>query len=236
MPETCQDLVREHDRDRYLATLFAPIDKQSHLFALFAFNCEVMRVPHIVTEPQLGEIRLQWWIETLHSIAQGKSQQSPVAAALATTILKFGLPVEPLISLVNAHIFDVYADQMPNRNDLEGYLGETSSVMFHLAAIILDSTTAPEYSEQAGLGGVAFGIARLRGDKFMPKGESRKTLQALAKKRLQEFAKKPLPPSLLPAFLPVALIPMYLSAAPHPPPLWQRQLRLWWAARTEKVA
>ncbi|MGB6997453.1 MAG: squalene/phytoene synthase family protein, partial [Pseudolabrys sp.] len=40
----CAALVREADRDRYLATLFAPADERGALFAIYAFNAEISRV------------------------------------------------------------------------------------------------------------------------------------------------------------------------------------------------
>ncbi len=40
--EHCAALVREADRDRYLATLFAPAEHRDALFALYAFNVEIV--------------------------------------------------------------------------------------------------------------------------------------------------------------------------------------------------
>jgi len=37
----CENLVREADKDRFLATLFAPAECRGALFALYAFNVEV---------------------------------------------------------------------------------------------------------------------------------------------------------------------------------------------------
>src|SRR5260370_39287716 len=37
----CENLVREADKDRFLAGLFAPAEKRRGLFALYAFNAEV---------------------------------------------------------------------------------------------------------------------------------------------------------------------------------------------------
>ena len=71
------------DRDRYLADLFAPARGAPHLFALHAFNAEVARVRDAVSEPTLGEIRLQWWRD---AIASGDGGGNPVAAALIETI------------------------------------------------------------------------------------------------------------------------------------------------------
>ena len=61
--------VREHDPDRYLATLFAPADAREALFALYAFDHEITRVRRMVSEPVAGLVRLQWWREALDALA-----------------------------------------------------------------------------------------------------------------------------------------------------------------------
>ena len=53
--------MREADKDRFLATLFAPAKYRRALFALYAFNVEIARVRELAREPMPGEIRLQWW-------------------------------------------------------------------------------------------------------------------------------------------------------------------------------
>ena len=40
----CQALVRAADKDRFIATLFAPAERRPHLFALYAFNLEIARI------------------------------------------------------------------------------------------------------------------------------------------------------------------------------------------------
>jgi phytoene/squalene synthetase len=47
----CAAAMREHDPDRYLATLFAPADAREALFALYAFDHEIARVRRVVSEP-----------------------------------------------------------------------------------------------------------------------------------------------------------------------------------------
>ena len=61
----CGAIVREHDPDRYLATLFAPAAAREALFALYAFDHEIGKVRHVVSEPMAGMIRLQWWRDAL---------------------------------------------------------------------------------------------------------------------------------------------------------------------------
>ncbi len=157
----CQQLVRDKDKDRYLASLFAPEDKRKHLMALYAFNVEVTRVRDIVSEPAIGEIRMQWWLDTLDGIYAQEKQDHPVAIALSSAIAEGDLPKHGLQNLVKAHIFDFYSDPMGTLPDLEGYLGETSSALIQMASLILARDEALENAEVSGLAGVAYGLANL---------------------------------------------------------------------------
>jgi 15-cis-phytoene synthase len=153
--------VRDHDKDRYLACLFAPEAKRSHLMALYAFNVEVTQVRDKVSEPQIGEIRLQWWLDALDGIFASEKQDHPVAIALSRAITEGDLPKHALQNLVKAHIFDFYSDPMSTLPDLEGYLGETSSALIQMASLILAGDEALENAEASGLAGVAYGLAGL---------------------------------------------------------------------------
>ncbi len=157
----CEALVREADPDRYWASLFAPADKRPHFHALYAFNFEIARVRESVREPMIGEIRLQWWRDALQGEARGDVKANPVAAALDDTIVKFRLPRQSFVDLIDARIFDLYDDPMPNLNDLEGYCGETSSSLIQLSSIILNDGKDPGTADAAGHAGVAYAITGL---------------------------------------------------------------------------
>ena len=243
--QLCFDLVRTHDRDRFLTSLFAPEEKRQQLLALYAFNVEICRIPDLVSEPQIGEIRLQWWLDTLAAIYEGNAQDHPVAQSLASAIAAASLPKAPLENLVKAHIFDLYADPMPTMNDLEGYLGETQSALIQMAALILAGPSAQTCSEASGLAGVAYGIAKIlqnqdRQSKFIPLGTAngRDALVAKALARLSEARQKQstIPPAALPAFLPVSLTPHVLCSSAKNKKLgpWRSQWLLWKAARAER--
>lgn len=153
-------LVREADRPRYYATLFAPAERRPALFALFAFAAEVGRVPDRVREPGLGEIRLQWWRDALAGLAAGLPRDdSPVLAALGEAVRGYRLPTAPLLRLVDARGADLYADPPANRSELEGLLGDTESALFQLAALVLGAS-GPDTAEASGHAGVAYGLAR----------------------------------------------------------------------------
>src|SRR5438445_9502835 len=101
-PSPLAALVRQHDRDRYQTALFAPADRREALFALYAFNYEIARVRETVTQPMLGQIRLQWWREVLDAAYAGVPPRNhPVAVALTAAIREFGLTRELFDRLVD---------------------------------------------------------------------------------------------------------------------------------------
>ena len=68
----------------------------------------------------LGEIRLQWWRDALQGEARGDVRANPVAAALDDAIVRFRLPRQALVDLIDARVFDLYDDPMPTLNDSRG--------------------------------------------------------------------------------------------------------------------
>ena len=151
----CADLVRQRDPDRYFADLFAPQEARRHLFALHAFNAEIARIRDITSEPLPGEIRLQWWRDALRA---GEAGGHPVGVALLETIRAFGLPLSAFEALLEARIFDLYNDPMPDLSRFEGYAGDTTSALFQLAALILAEGQDPGSADAAGHGGVAYAL------------------------------------------------------------------------------
>jgi phytoene synthase len=135
--EHCVALVREGDRDRYLATLFAPAEHRDALYALYAFNLEIARVRDLAREPLPGEIRLHWWRETLEGKRDSEAAAHPVAAALREALARYGLPEQRLITLIDAHGFDLYNEPMATLDDLDVYAQDTQSVLLRTAVEML---------------------------------------------------------------------------------------------------
>jgi len=178
MYEHCADEVRRLDRDRFLSALLAPEPARRHILALYAFNLEVARVRELVSNPMPGEIRLQWWRDALTEPRKGEAGSHPVAAALIDTVARFNLPVQALLNLIEARVFDLYDDPMPTLADLEGYAGETASTLIQLAAIVLAEGHDPGTHDLAGHAGVAHAVTGLlralpfhaaRGQVYLPK-------------------------------------------------------------------
>ena len=235
MADECMEWVRLHDRDRDIATLFAPDEKRPHLFALYAFAIGIARIPQLVSEPQIGEIRMQWWLDTLTAIGTGQPVDHPVAKAFAGVVQQFGLPIEHLENFIEAWRNDLYADQFPSLFALEGFVAETEAALMQFAAIILDRSAAATASALVGPAGTAFGLARLlaRGDaKFIPPGETVESVKSLVRNRLGEARKAAIPAGLMPAVLPAALTEVYLRGSPS---ALQSQWTMWRAARRQVI-
>lgn len=157
----CLAMLRDTDRDRYLACLLSPEDKRGALASLYAFNAEIARVRDVVREPLPGEIRLQWWRDLLEGVAEGDTGGNPLAASLIETVDRYHLPRETLVAMTEARIFDLYDDALPDRNALEGYSGETASALIQLAGLVLSPEDAIRCGDAAGHAGVAQSIAGL---------------------------------------------------------------------------
>jgi phytoene synthase len=170
------NLVRNQDRPRYYSCLFAPSDKRDHLYALYAMNAEICRIPSSVAEPGLGEIRLQWWRDAILA-ADGKNGDTPVMRRLTTAMETCRLPAEALAQLVDAHSHDLYGDPWSAFQDLEAYYGRTDSALFQLASLVLGSNGA-ETAEAAGHAGIAYGLTRQLGSNCRLRSHGRQLASA----------------------------------------------------------
>jgi phytoene synthase len=171
-----RNAVREADPDRYLSTLYAPAEKRTALFSLYAFNAEIASVRDRIREALPGEVRLQWWREVIDG--ERAADGHPLAEALLATIAAHNLPRAAFANYLEARMFDLFDDPMPTRGDLEGYCGETASALIQLALLILDADAAPPQSDLAGHAGCAQAITgllrlvplhRARGQCYVPR-------------------------------------------------------------------
>lgn len=165
--------LREADAAQFFAALFIPEEQREAVMALRAFAAEMARIPFLVSEPMLGEIRFQWWHEVLAGERESEAAAHPLAAALMNTVRKHSLPVAALQGLIAARVDDLYADAPPTMNDLEGRLGECHSVPYRLAAMVLAPHASASVVDVAGHGGVAEGLTDLLGRWPLLLGRSR---------------------------------------------------------------
>jgi phytoene synthase len=156
-------LVRHHDRDRYQTALFAPARRREALLALYAFNYEIARVRETVTQPMLGQIRLQWWREVLDTAYAGApARQHPVAVSLSAAIREFGLSREPFDRLIDTRERDLADEPPASLAALEDYAEGSSAALVHLALQVLGvrEVTIEETARKVGIAYALAGLLR----------------------------------------------------------------------------
>jgi phytoene synthase len=159
---TCRDQARACDRERFLCSLFASEPARSDLWALLAFNCEIARTRETVSEPLLGEIRLQWWREAIDAAYDGTARPHPVVRALAAAIRRARPPRERFERLLQARTLDLGDKPMPDLAALEEYADATSGELSVLALDLLgvDDVTARRAARQIGIAWALVGLVR----------------------------------------------------------------------------
>src|SRR5262245_44442778 len=170
----CAALVRESNRDRYLATLFAPAEKRDVLSALYAFDAEISRVRDLAREPMPGEIRLQWWCEVLLGARASEAAANPVASALLEILTRHNLEPDRLVDVIEAHRFDLYDEPVPDFENLRAYAVRTAGAIFELAARILAGDIGPATVDLSGKAGEVQTIANVLA--LLPRHAARRQL------------------------------------------------------------
>jgi 15-cis-phytoene synthase len=253
----CAGLVRTADRDRFIASLFAPAERRPALHALFAFDAELARVREVAHAALPGEIRLQWWSEVIDRDRDGEANANPVASALLITMEGYQLRRDLLLDLVEARRFDLYEEPMRTLDDLETYLRRTSSSLIALATTIL---AGAEFAAVAAPAGIASGLTQIlrtfplhvaRRQLFVPTEmlEQHKVhlhdlfagraspglaatfadLRGIARRRLTTAGQglTALPGAALPALLPLAVVRPWLDRSERRDPFAPVELAPW---------
>ena len=154
-------LVRHHDRDRFLTTLFAPETRRGDLLALYAFNYEIAKTREVVSEPVLGQIRLQWWRETVDAIyAGGPVRPHEAAAPLAAAIRGRGLSRAHMEALIAARDLDLAGEAPESLAALETYAEGSSARLVWLALEVLGERGAAAMAAGRAVG-IAYALAGL---------------------------------------------------------------------------
>ena len=146
----CAAQVRRHDPDRYLASLFAPARARPALLALYAFDHEIGKVRHVVSQPMAGLIRLQWWRDALDGIEAGRPLAHPVVEALHQALGDGCLSRAPLDAAIDARGVELEGDPLPTRATVEVRLEAASVGITRAALEALGAAGAAEL--QAGRG------------------------------------------------------------------------------------
>ncbi len=153
------NLVRAGEEDRWLAVQYAPFALRLNLLPLYATHVEIRRVPTLVKEPALGEIRLQWWREALREITNGGPvRRHPVIEALSLSGILNPTILADLNRAIDARSRLFYHDRFQNIDDLLDWL-RSSEVYIDSAAGSLSGVDS-NYAQAVSDAGLAFALAR----------------------------------------------------------------------------
>ena len=134
--EYCDDLVKSADEDRWLAARYATEEARAVLIALAALRCEIGRIPALVSEPALGEIRLRWWRDALEEIAAAGPVRAHPVVEMLSAALTDASEIWPLLdAAINEFSPALYGEPFVSADALYGWLEKTSGA-FDAASVI----------------------------------------------------------------------------------------------------
>lgn len=159
--------VRKYDNDRFLTCLFAPAERRESLFALYAFNLEIAKTREVVTEPVLGQMRLQFWRDGIEKVYAGAdvpkhAVMEPLAAAAKGQGTGQGLSRALLERLIDAREADLEDAPPASLDCLVNYADVTSTPLVQLALEVLGvrDEAAQRAARHVGIAYALTGILR----------------------------------------------------------------------------
>ncbi len=194
--QSVADIVARGDPDRFDACMAAPVATRAVLFPIYAFNVEVSRATWAISEPLIGEMRLQWLRDALDDIANGKTaSRHEVIAPLGDVLDGEGARI--LDRLVQARRHDLQPKPARDVGQFREYLDSTGGGLMWVAARALggeDEACFRTLGMASGLANFLLAVPRLatRMGAPLPDGGS-DTIQMLARDALAELRSLRLP-------------------------------------------
>lgn len=106
----CAEQVKDLDPDRYRMTVLEPPSCRAAMWSVIAFNTEIAKTREVVTETQIGHMRLQWWrdrLEEVYSENNGAWQKNEILSGLSQAVKSHNLDIEDFNALTYAREFDL---------------------------------------------------------------------------------------------------------------------------------
>lgn len=245
-------LARE-DRERYLCALTAPRRHRDALMALIAYNREIAGIPQTVSEPMLGKIKLQWWIDVMPGIMQGRPPSHPVAQALSEALAGASVQMHlsdqgrALRALAEARNFDLETSRPENLEVLVAHAQATGGALqaLMLAVLGVEDRDAQTAAAEIGTAWALIGFMRALpyqngGRDLLPQNCTVRDVLARAEALLASARDRQVPKDALPALVVARLADRHLkrlaaqgwdpAAREEPPAGVGAVLNVWWGS------
>ncbi|WP_051279077.1 phytoene/squalene synthase family protein [Hellea balneolensis] len=209
------DQLKSVDPDRLRAAVFADEEGRERLELLYAFHYELAKVPELVSEPMIGQIRYQWWRDAVAEIYEGGTvRQHEITTPLARVLKGYDVPRFWVDRLIDGRERDLDPRPFANLDEAKAYCRQTSGILMQIAVKILGS----EPDDAVLAAGEAWGLTGLaRAYGYYQNGMLSqidfKELCLAARDSRNEAHKglKSIPNEAFPAVAYAALVPKFLS-------------------------
>ncbi|KAK4167632.1 NADH dehydrogenase complex I, assembly factor 6 [Cladorrhinum sp. PSN259] len=168
----CGNQLKNGDNDAYLIRQFVPRSAQNAYDALRTLNLELARLPETVSNPTIGQFRMQFWRDTVNKVFAGNPPREPISILLHQAIMdlraKTGAAGVSSLKFWLLRFINTRERHMENKpfvslSALEDYAENTYATLMYmtLAAMPLQSVHMDHLASHIGK---AYGIvATLRG-------------------------------------------------------------------------
>ena len=207
--------LKSVDPDRLRAAVFADKDGCERLQLLYAFHYELAKVPELVSEPMIGQIRYQWWRDAVSEIYEGKPvRQHEIATPLARMLIEHDVPRLWVDRLIDGRERDLDPRPFANLDEARAYCRQTSGVLMQIAVKLLG--TDPDDAVLAA--GEAWGLTGLARayiyyqDGMLSDVDFKDICRAAQEcHRIAAAGLKPLASTAFPAVAYAALVPKFIT-------------------------
>lgn len=163
----CEKLVRRRDEDRWLSAQYAPAAVREKLIAIYALHQEICQIPAAVSEPPLGEIRLQWWREALEEIVAGSPVRAHPVVGYAAAVGAITAANKQMIdTAIDARAHLLYGEPFATVDAFWAWLDQAEGYLAAARMSYGDGEPAPTQEDHAALvrAESAFSAGRDAGD------------------------------------------------------------------------
>jgi len=199
--------------------MFAEPDIRARLLLIYAFHLELAKVPELVSEPIIGQIRYQWWRDAIAEIYETESvRQHEITTPLKRLLLDYDIPRYWVDQLIDGRERDIDPRPFAGLTESLDYCANTSGVLMKIATKLC-GVDPSETEEAAGIAWGLTGLARAYGyyhETILSEVSFKRLLElANQKQALVSQSASDVDVKAFPAVGYVALVPHYISKLSH---------------------
>jgi squalene synthase HpnC len=139
--DECERIAREHYENFTLGSRLLPRRLRRHIAAIYAFARTADDFADEIPDPARALAALDGWEHQLRACYAG-APTHPIFVALAETVQRFAIPIEPFLRLLTAFRMDVEFRGFETFEDLRRYCAHSANPVGHLVLYLFESADA----------------------------------------------------------------------------------------------